>query len=140
MTFYGYVTSRKIGPMMIPVPAQNSSLREFVLRHEGNFILPPLESFFDNCFHYLFGLLKRAENKSVIVMYSILMLPEETSKLYKLIYLAEAKNIRFASVLENVIFEDSTTIKKELFTYQLQKYTADKIILFRKYIKGTNYE
>jgi len=59
----------------MPVPAQNSANREYVVRRGGEYVLPPLESIYSNCFHYLFDLLIRVPLNANIVMYSVLMLP-----------------------------------------------------------------
>ena len=74
MNYKGYVSSREFVGMSIPVPAQNSSLREYVSQKNGTYILPNLESSFHNCFHQLFGSLNNLNDNDMIVMYSLTML------------------------------------------------------------------
>ena len=56
LRYKGYVSSREFGGMKMPVPAQNSCLREFVAT-ETDVHPAHLESGFENCFHQLFGLI-----------------------------------------------------------------------------------
>ena len=120
LEFYGYVTSREFGPYYMPVPAQNSCLREYVAKRSGKFILPPLESVFPNCFHQLFGLVQSSRRGSCILMYSVLMLPTG-EKLKTLIKLANARKLRFAFVLENIFDSaDSLSLSSALDSYALK--------------------
>lgn len=100
MKYYGYVTSKEFGGMVIPVPAQNSCLREFVASRSGQYVLPTLESHFDNCFHQLFGLVRIIEKNSAIVMYSISLLPVG-EKLSLFLQKCTDKNLTLCFVLEN---------------------------------------
>lgn len=100
--YYGYVTSRPFGGMVIPVPAQNSCIREYILKKGGRYILPPLESYYQGCFHQLFGLLNNASENASIIMYSLSMLPfDNVIKMKKIKNISLQKNIRYAFVLEN---------------------------------------
>ena len=107
--------------MSIPVPAQNSCLREYVRNNNGVFILPVLESSFPNCFHQLFGLLEKLENSDNIIMYSLMMLPIKE----KLNYFLEKclkKKITLYFVLENIKSNPPHCgIISEIETYNLKK-------------------
>ena len=133
MNYYGYVTSRKIGPMMIPVPTQNSALREFVQRKCGIYILPSLESRYINCFHQLFGLIQSVPTFGSVVMYSVLMLPRG-DKLKKLQKISNTKEISFGFALENVYSELNDIVLDEIKTYNLQNYVSRSVNL-KKYFE-----
>ena len=111
--------------MSIPVPAQNSCLREYVAQKQGIYILPNLESSFDNCFHQLFGAINSATSGSMIVMYSLTMLPNR-KKLNKLLIECREKDIGLAFVLENFSVSDNfTKILDELESYDLERLGLD---------------
>ena len=126
MNYKGYVASRSFGGMSIPVPAQNSSLREFVAQRKGTYILPNLESSFDNCFHQLFGAITSVSRGDAIVMYSLTMLPNG-SKLQMFLQQCKVKGITLAFVLENFsVVDDFSTILKELASYTLADLELDQ--------------
>ena len=126
MNYKGYVSSRSFGGMSIPVPAQNSSLREYVAHKKGIYILPSLESSFDNCFHQLFGTVANTSYGDIIVMYSLSMLPNEI-KLNKFLGECKTKGIGLAFVLENIsVSEDFSKILDELELYELAKLELDE--------------
>lgn len=125
MKFFSYVTSKTFGGMAMPVPAQNSCMREFVRAREGSFVLPVLESHFVNCFHQLFGLLRTIENSQAIVMYSVTMLPND-QKLEMFLEKCAAKDLKLAFVLES--FVDTAPYKKlkaELDNYSIAGLVQD---------------
>ena len=70
MKMYAYVTTRNMGDIFLPVPAQNSVLRELANRLDLNYILPRVEHFYEGSFIELNTLLKIADKKSIIGMYS----------------------------------------------------------------------
>lgn len=119
MNYKGYVTSRGFGGMVMPVPAQNSCLREYVANKNGTFILPDLESSFENCFHQLFGAINNLSNGEALVMYSLSMLPNG-KKLNDLLDKCVIKKITLAFVLENfTVCDDYTKVVNDLNDYQL---------------------
>ena len=121
MNYKGYVSSREFGGMSIPVPAQNSCLREYVSQKNGAYILPNLESSFDNCFHQLFGALNNLNNDDIIVMYSLTILPSG-NKLHTFLDKCKKKNIGLAFVLENIsVSNNFCKILDELKSYNLSK-------------------
>jgi sporadic carbohydrate cluster protein (TIGR04323 family) len=88
--------------MVIPVPAQNSCIREYILKKGARYILPPLESYYKGCYHQLFGLLGGVPENASIIMYSLSMLPfDNTIKMNNIKNISIQKNIRYAFVLEN---------------------------------------
>lgn len=126
---YGYVTSRAFSNLYIPVPAQNSSLREYCSRNKSIYILPPLESYYNNCYHQLFGLINDVPLDSEIVIYSILMLPIfDQHKLNKIVSASSKKNIVFHFVLENLKSSlNSKSINTEILNYKLNSMKASNI-------------
>jgi len=121
LNYKGYVSSREFGGMSIPVPAQNSSLREYISQKNGTYILPNLESSFHNCFHQLFGSLNNLNNNDMIVMYSLTMLPDG-KKLDTFLDMCSLKNIGLAFVLENIsVRDDFSIILNELESYKLSR-------------------
>lgn len=85
----------------MPVPAQNSCLREFVSNSGGEYILPHLESSFEECFHQLFGLVEDLAKDDMVLMYSVSMLPKGEKLEQFLVRCAERK-LGLAFVLENI--------------------------------------
>jgi len=125
LKYHGYVTSRMFGGISMPVPAQNSCIREFVQNKQGEYVLPPLESHFDNCYHQLFNLVNTIPNGRCIVMYSLSMMPNE-KKLDMLISKCEERNISLAFVLE--AFETKSGFKNmihEIESWDLHNYISD---------------
>jgi len=99
LTYYGYVTSRIFGDICMPVPAQNSCIREYVKNKKGDYVLPALESHFDNCYHQLFNLANTAPNECSIIMYSLSMMPSN-EKLGLLISKCKERSLSLVFVLE----------------------------------------
>ena len=127
MNYKGYVSSRAFGGMSIPVPAQNSCIREYVSLNGGNYILPNLESSFENCFHQLFGAANNISSGDFIVMYSLTMLPEGL-KLDRFLGDCRIKGIGLAFVLENLsVCADFTRVLDELRSYKLADLELDII-------------
>ena len=96
----GYVTPRPFGQFSMPVPAQNSCLREYAKNHGFDYALPQCEHIFDGCFVQLFGTLNECETGGHVVMYSSLMLPERSLDMNKLKSILEEKEITIHTVLE----------------------------------------
>jgi len=132
--YHGYVASRPFGGMVIPVPAQNSCIREYILKKGGRYILPPLESYYPGCYHQLFGLLNTIPKNSIIIMYSLSMLPlDNIIKINSIKNISIQKKIRYAFVLEN--FEctlNEGRFQDEANSYSLAKFQA-KTINIEKY-------
>jgi len=102
------------------VPSQNSCLREYVNNKNGTFMLPFLESSFDNCFHQLFGLARVMNAQSNILMYSVTMLPPE-KKLNEFLDICSKKEINLCFILENFVsFRPYSDLKNEIQTYKLK--------------------
>ena len=121
MIFKGYVTARSFNGIYMPVPAQNSCLREFCDQRQGQYVLPHLESSFKNCYHQLFGAVKESAPEDIILMYSIGMLPSG-QKLADLLSLCREKQVAIAFVLENIIdSENFSKVFGELDSYRLKE-------------------
>jgi sporadic carbohydrate cluster protein (TIGR04323 family) len=126
-SYHGYVTSRPFGGMVIPVPAQNSCIREYILKKGGSYVLPPLESYYQGCYHQLFGLLRGIPENATIIMYSLSMLPLNNSiKINNIKNISIQKKIRYAFVLENfecTLIEDR--FEDESSSYSLARLQAN---------------
>ena len=110
--------------MIIPVPAQNSCLREYIQKKGGTYILPPLESYYHGCYHQLFGLLWNLPEDRVVIMYSLSMLPiDNTKKMNEIIKISSKKKIKYAFVLEN--FESSLSEIK--FADEANSYILNRV-------------
>ena len=81
----GYVTPRPFGPFSMPVPAQNSCLREYVASKDAIYGLPQCENIFPNSYVQLFGTINSIEPGGHVVMYSFHMLPDRPIDLKELI-------------------------------------------------------
>ena len=77
---FGYVTSRSFNGLTIPVPAQNSCLREFAASQNKTYVIPPLEHNFRDCYMQLYSVLKNIEKEDILAMYSVGMMPSSTQK------------------------------------------------------------
>jgi len=110
----GYVTPRPFGPFAMPVPAQNSCLREYAAQMGFTYALPQCEHIFKNCHVQLFGTLNSAPDGGHIVMYSSYMLPDVASDLEKLLEIQRAKNLTFHFVLEKKMMACPEDVRKML--------------------------
>ena len=111
MRMYSYVTSRNMGDIFLPVPAQNSVLREASNRLGTQYVLPRVEHFYKDSFIELNTILDTCFKSSIIGMYSFLMLPLNLSKLSKISKRLKSKNLKIYFVLENCFFKDLDDIK-----------------------------
>ena len=111
MKMYSYVTSRNMGDIFLPVPAQNSVLREAAIRLNMQYVLPRAEHFFNDSYIELNTLLETSLENSLIGMYSFLMLPLDLSKLIKISEKLKNRKLKIYFALENSFFEDLDDIK-----------------------------
>ena len=132
MNLYAYVTTRKMGDIFLPVPAQNSVLRELAIRLKLNFILPRVEHFYEDSFIELNTILKTAEKGSIIGMYSFLMLPLDITKLKNINNLLAKRNLRIFFALENRFFENTCDIKNLYRSHVLKKMQLQNSPTFRE--------
>ena len=116
----------------MPVPAQNSCLREYVNRKEGQYILPALESNYADCYHQLYGVLQSIPEISVLIMYSALMLPNIQIKRDKIYELGRKQRVHFAFVLENLETQEIDEIESELRNYELKSFSQSINIFLDK--------
>ena len=113
------------GGISMPVPAQNSCIREFINNKQGGYILPALESHFDNCYHQLFNIAHTTQSGQSIIMYSLSMMPNE-KKLDMLLSICNERQISFTFVLET--FESKPSFENliyELEVLDMHKYISD---------------
>ena len=131
MRVLGYVTSRSFQGLTIPVPAQNSCLREFAKAQKLVYVLPPLEHYFQNCYMQLFTVLKSMQDGDILAMYSAAMLP--TNKKKEEFIFSELKYLdaKMHFVLESKTVKNLEEVKSLLFSYSLKNmfdnmYQLDK--------------
>ena len=106
MKMYSYVTTRNMGDIFLPVPAQNSVLREIAIRFDMQYVLPRVEHFFNDSYIELNTLIEISLENSLIGMYSFLMLPLNLTKLKEISKKLKNKNLKIYLALENIFFED----------------------------------
>lgn len=98
----------------MPVPAQNSCMREYVSRQGGAYVLPLLELMYEECHLQLFRLLESVPYNSELCAYSALMLPRAQDKIDKIDRLLLSKNLKFHFVFERLIIK-STMDMQDIF-------------------------
>jgi len=119
----GYVTSRAFGGLIVPVPAQNTALREFARNKSQVYVLPFLEHKFAGCYMQLFTVLKTAQPGDYVAMYSASMLPIEDSRKLSLV----EDEIRKRDCLIHCVLEGITTksikgLENIIMSYRLRQY------------------
>jgi sporadic carbohydrate cluster protein (TIGR04323 family) len=110
----GYVTPRRFGPFAMPVPAQNSCLREYAATMGFAYAQPQCEHIFENCYVQLFGTLNGAPAGGHIVMYSFHMLPEVPRDLQKLMEIVQEKKLTLHFVLEKKTLKAQEELREML--------------------------
>ena len=117
----GYVTSRSFGGLCIPVPAQNSCLREIARSRSVAYCLPPLEHKFNNCYMQLFTVLRSANQGDVIAMYSVAMLPiNNKRKMNEINSIIIEKSLTLLFALEGVECSSTSKISNIISSYILR--------------------
>jgi len=121
----GYVTSRCFGGLSIPVPAQNSCLRELARTRSVAYALPPLEHKFENCHMQLFTVLTNAEQGDIVAMYSVAMLPIHNREKMSIIdSVANERGLAFCFVLEGVECLSLSSISNIISSYIIRDLYA----------------
>jgi sporadic carbohydrate cluster protein (TIGR04323 family) len=103
--YFTYATPKPFGGFVIPVPAQNSCMREYVTRQGGSYVLPLLELMYENCHLQLFRLLENVPTNSQLCAYSVSMFPRDLDKLNKIDLILTDKNLQFHFVFERLIIK-----------------------------------
>ena len=117
---FGYVTSRSFHGLTIPVPAQNSCLREYADSQNCLYVLPPLEHYFKNCYMQLNTVINNIGEGDIIAMYSAGMLPESIDKSQNLINKIQSKKASLYVILEAKIIYKWSDINQLLFSYSVK--------------------
>ena len=120
MKVLGYVTSRSFQGFTIPVPAQNTCLREYALSNNRVYVLPPLEHYFDNCYMQLFTALKSLKEDDILAMYSAAMLPLENEKLIYIFKELKERKSKMHFILEAKTITNLYEAKNILYSYLLK--------------------
>ena len=105
----------------MPVPAQNSCLREYADSQNCLYVLPPLEHYFQNCYMQLNTVINNIEEGDTIAMYSAGMLPASIEKSRKLIKKIESKKGSLYVILEAKIIHKWSEINQLLFSYNVRE-------------------
>ena len=134
MRVLGYVTSRSFQGFTVPVPAQNSCLREFAKSQNLIYFLPPLEHYFEDCYMQLFTALKSVEKGDILAMYSAAMLPTDLGKLKYIFSELKLRQGQIHFILEGKTVSNIDDVNALLFSYSLKNifdkmYQIDKSTL-----------
>lgn len=120
MRVLGYVTSRSFQGLTIPVPAQNSCLREYAKAQNLIYVLPPLEHYFEDCYMQLFTALKSIEKGDILAMYSAAMLPNDLVKLRYIFSELRIREGKIHFILEAKTIKNIDEARTILFSYSLK--------------------
>ena len=121
MRVLGYVTSRSFQGLTIPVPAQNSCLREFAKAQKLTYVLPPLEHYFEDCYMQLYSVLKNIEKEDIVAMYSVGMMPSSTETCKEIINILKLRKSSLFFILESKLVREWNDIKNLMFSYSLKQ-------------------
>ena len=132
MKLIGYTFSRPFGGFIMPVPAQNSCLREYASKQDALYQLPQLEHKFENCFMQLFTTIKLLKKNEEIVIYSVLMMPTNNDKINKIFIEIKKRKSKIHFVLENKIVKNIEEYNKLIFPYKIKKLIQKKENLINK--------
>jgi sporadic carbohydrate cluster protein (TIGR04323 family) len=125
--YRGYVTCREFGGLKLPVPVQSQILREYCLRKGFIYKLHLNENIFPHSYMVLEGILENLTDFEGLLMCSIFMLPERSSR-RKAIYekiLSEKISIHF--ILEEIVCKDVSDtlfIEEILRAHYFLKYST----------------
>ena len=115
-----YAMTRPFGDFAMPVPAQNSCMREYAASKGLSYSLPSVELIYDHCFINLFSLLQRTEMQDHVCCYSFLMLPlRYDQKFEKLIEITQEKCLTWHFVFEKQVISRPSELRHMLFNYKL---------------------
>lgn len=122
MRLLGYVTSRKFSNFVMPVPAQNACLREYASSIKAEYVLPPLEHYFKNCYMQLFTALNNMKNGDILGLYSVSMLPYNKDKLQDIFDIIDKNKGYIYCILEAKKLNNFEDTKKLLYSYKIRDY------------------
>jgi sporadic carbohydrate cluster protein (TIGR04323 family) len=121
MKFCAYATSRPIGQFVMPVPAQNSCLREYASRNNLEYVMPQLEHKYQNCYMQLYSVIENSEKNDIIGLYSLETFRENPKKSFEIVKYGLKKGNTFHFVLENLSIKSIEEFMKVLKTWFVQK-------------------
>lgn len=128
---FGYVTCRPFGDFIIPVPAQNTCLREYAANKKLQYVLPQLEHKFDECFMQMWTTLRQMSEGDIMAMYSAEMIiysPKAINILQNIVN----SNIKAHFILENQSISTLDDIKYLMLTAKIRQKTLKKSILLHR--------
>ena len=128
---FGYVTSRPFGDFIIPVPAQNTCLREYAANKKLQYVLPQLEHKFDECFMQMWTTLRQMSEGDILAMYSAEMIiysPKAINILQNIVN----SNIKAHFILENQSIATLDDIKCLMLTAKIRQKTLKKSTLLHR--------
>lgn len=119
-TLRTYAMTRPFGDFAMPVPAQNSCMREYAASKSFNYSLPSVELIYDHCYLNLFSLLQRVDTEDHICCYSFLMLPlNYSAKFEKLIEITQQKSLTWHFVFEKRVISGTSDLRHMAFRYSI---------------------
>ena len=125
---YTYATTRGFGNFFMPVPAQNSCMREYAGQVGLIYVFPLVELYYENCHLQLFRLLEKISEGSEVCMYSALMLPVSKIKIEIIERIMSAKNLTFHFVFEKKKADTVDLLKETLEAYSVGKFVINEDI------------
>ena len=129
--YRGYAFSRPFGDFVMPVPAQNSCMREFAYRHGVSYVPPQLEHKFNNCAMQLYGSIVASKRGDTIIMYSFEILYSLSTKARDVVMNAELAGVRLGFVLENAFVSTLSEFDTMASGRRLRNFLASKEYLIQ---------
>ena len=128
---FGYVTSRPFGDFIIPVPAQNTCLREYAANMKLQYVLPQLEHKFDECYMQMWTTLRQMSEGDIFAMYSAEMIiysPKAINVLQSIV----KSNIKAHFILESQSISTLDDIGNLMLTAKIRQKTIKKSTLLHR--------
>ena len=130
--YLGYAFSRPFGDFVMPVPAQNSCMREYVHRRDGLYIPPQLEHKFENCYMQLAGTISSSLAGDFIVIYSFEIIYLNFLKTLPFFRAAFLKSVTVCFVLENFDVKSEVDLLQKYKMRNIRKFIISESELIKR--------
>ena len=117
----GYVTNNEFNEKIIPIPFQNTILRNYCKDNNFSYVLPYNETIFKNSFSQLITLINKVDNNTAIIACSIFMLPHKIENLKIIVNLLQKKNTYIYFIYENIFLKNKNDLKTINFEKKISK-------------------
>tara|TARA_B100000963_G_C22154086_1_gene463058 strand:+ start:72 stop:518 length:447 start_codon:yes stop_codon:yes gene_type:complete len=107
----GYVTNNEFNEKIIPIPFQNTILRNYCQDNNYVYLLPYNEMIFKNSYSQLITMINKIDKNTAIICCSIFMLPEKIFYLKKIIQALNQKNTYIYSLYEDIYVQNVKDIE-----------------------------